>query len=99
MALVFLANMSVFTKNAWFSENVHFVVLSIFFRLVSFLFHLVFMCAYCVGGRGVPGHLRFPREYGYFHEDMGFLLKKSRIAVCFLTSEKFSSIMRPTWFG
>ena len=68
VALGFLANMSVFTKNAWFSENVRFSCFLHFFILVSFCFHVVsWVCIVLGGGRSVRGHTRFPRKYEYFH--------------------------------
>ena len=48
-AFCFLANMNVFTKNAWFSENVRFSCFSCFFcwvRIVVILFH---GCVLCLG--------------------------------------------------
>ena len=64
-AFCFLANMSVFTKNACFSENVCVHDFS-FFMLVSFCFHFVsWVCI--VLGRSVLGHTRVPRKYEYFH--------------------------------
>ena len=48
VALVFLANMCMFIKNAWFSENVRFCYfLDVLFRVVSFFFDFVFMRVVC----------------------------------------------------
>ena len=50
VALCFLANMSVFTKNAWFSENVRFSYFFHFFYVGFILFSFCFMGVYCVWG-------------------------------------------------
>ena len=59
-------------KMSGFQKTCVFHVFFMFFSSCFIFFHLVFRCVHCVGGRGFPDHLRFPRKYEYFPEKHGF---------------------------